>query len=183
MTLNDIYAKIRNIFNIATFKKREDRQISVETDFLRTLEAEELFPYGFFSKATKGRVVVLSQGGNAGSFVLLPVSYTDGVPDLKDGDVSVWAEDGANIIVRADKTLELNGTDYGGLIKIEELKKELEKINAFLRAFVNVLKVPTPEPGNGSPSAFQAVLNSSLSSMPFADFSQIENDKVKHGQG
>lgn len=183
MGLSDIYARLRNILNIASFKKREDKTVTVESDFSRTIEAEEFFPYGFFAKAKKGRAVILNQGGNAGSYILLPVSSIEGVPDLNDGDAVLWSEDGGKVIVRADKTVELNGIDFGGLIKIQELKKELEKTNTFLKAFVNVLKVPVTEPGNGSPSAFQSTLNGVLSSLPLADFSKIENEKVKHGQG
>ena len=183
MNVTELYAKIRNIFNIATFKKRDNKKISVETDFSRTLEAEEFFPYGFYAKAKEGRVIVLSQGGNAGSYILLPVSSTEGVPDIKDGDAVLWSEDGGTVIVRADKTVELDGTDFGGLIKINELKKELEKTNSFLNAFINVLKAPVPEPGNGAPSAFQATLNGVISALPLPDYSQIENTKVQHGQG
>lgn len=179
----EFYSKIRNLFNIAQLRRRDNKKITVETDFSRTIEAEEFFPYGFFSKAKKGRVIVLSQGGNAGSYILLPVSSIDGVPDLKDGDAVLWSDNGGKVIVRADKTVELNGTELGGLIKINELKKELEKTNIFLRTLVSVLQVPIPEAGNGAPSAFQTALNGALSSLQLADFSQIENEKVKHGQG
>ena len=54
MGLSDIYARLRNILNIASFKKREDKTVTVESDFSRTIEAEEFFPYGFFAKAKEG---------------------------------------------------------------------------------------------------------------------------------
>ena len=174
-------ARLKNIFSTAEFKNRDDRTVTVETDFCRTIEAEELFPYGFFAKAKQGKAIVLSQGGNAGSYILLPICFAGGVPELKDGDAVLWSKDGGFVIARSDKTVELNGTEHGGLIKIAELKKELEKTNAFLKALVNVLKVPIPEAGLGAPSAFQAALNGALSSLQLADFSQIENTKVQHG--
>lgn len=74
----------------------------------------------------------------------------------------------------------INGGDLGGLIKIEELKSELDKYNQLLEAFLNALSTPVSEPGNGAPSAFQAALNSALSSKQLPDFAQIEDDKVKH---
>lgn len=180
----DIFARIRNIFNIATLKKRQDKTVTVETDFSRTLEGEEFFPYGFCAKAKKGRTAVLCQGGNAGSYIFLPIASVEGAPDLRDGDVALWTAGGGFIVCRAaDKTLELNGTEYGGIIKIEELKNELEKINTFLKKFVETLKTAVTEPGNGAPSALQQALNTALSTLPFADFTQIENEKVKHGKG
>ena len=77
----------------------------------------------------------------------------------------------------------IGAKQYGGIIKIEELKNELEKINTFLKKFVETLKTAVNEPGNGAPSALQQALNTALSTLPFADFTQIENEKVKHGKG
>ena len=181
MNASDLYARIRNIFNSGVLKSRNDKRVTVETEFARTVETEELFPYGFFAKAHRGKIIILSQGGNAASYILLPVCSSDGAPELQDGDSCIWSKDGGFVIARSDKTVELNGTDFGGLIKIEELKKELEKTNTFLKAFVNALKVPVSEAGLGAPSAFQAALNGVLSALPLADFSQIENKKVQHG--
>ena len=89
MDLQSIYSKVRNIFNLAALKSRDGETVIVETSFGRTIEAQELFPYGFFAKATKGKAIVLSQGGNAASFVLLPVCSSDGAPELKGGDSSL----------------------------------------------------------------------------------------------
>ena len=50
MDLAGIYAKVRNIFNLAALKSRDGQIVTVETSFARTIEAEELFPYGFFAK-------------------------------------------------------------------------------------------------------------------------------------
>ena len=181
MTMSDLYARLRNLFNAGVFKKRDKETVTVQTEFGRTLEAIEVFPYGFIAKAKEGTALILSQGGNAGSFLLLPICSAEGAPELQDGDSSLWSKDGGFVITRSDKTVELNGTEHGGLIKIAELKKELEKTNAFLKAFVQVLQVPVTEAGNGAPSAFQTALKTALSALQLADFSQIENTKVQHG--
>jgi len=172
MKISDLYARLRNLFNVGVFKKRDKETVTVQTEFGRTLEAAEVFPYGFIAKAKAGTALIFTQGGNAGSFLLLPICSAEGAPELQDGGF---------VITRSDKTVELNGTEHGGLIKIAELKKELEKTNAFLKAFVQVLQVPVPEAGNGAPSAFQTALNGALSPLQLADFSQIENTKVQHG--
>ena len=181
MTMSDLYARLRNLFNAGVFKKRDKETVTVQTEFGRTLEAIEVFPYGFIAKAKEGTALILSQGGNAGSFLLLPICSAEGAPELQDGDSALWSKDGGFVIARYDKTVEVNGTEHGGLIKIAELKKELEKTNAFLKAFVQVLQVPVTEAGNGAPSAFQTALKTALSALQLADFSQIENTKVQHG--
>ncbi|WP_427193700.1 phage baseplate assembly protein [Treponema denticola] len=183
MGLSDIYARLRNILNTASFKKREDKTVTVESDFSRTIEAEEFFPYGFFSKAKKGRAVILNQGGNAGSYILLPVSSIEGVPDLNDGDAVLWSEDGGKVIVRADKTVELNGTDFGGLVKIEELKKELAKMSARIDGIISAVKTAAVVPQDGG-AAFKANMIGFLETLVNKEnFTQIENKKVQHGQG
>ena len=73
MNVSDIYEKIRNIFNLGAFKSRNDKTVTAQTEFGRTIEAEELFPYGFFAKGMEDKAVVLSQGGNPAAYVLLPV--------------------------------------------------------------------------------------------------------------
>lgn len=183
MNLSELYAKIRNIFNFGVFKSRDDRTVTVETEFCRTIESEELFPYGFFAKAKEGKAVVLSQGGNAGSYVLLPVCSVDGAPALKDGDAVLWSKGGGFVITRANKTVELNGTDFGGLIKIEELKKELAKMTARIDGIINAVKTAAVAPQDGG-ATFKANMIISLETLVNKEnFSTIENQKVKHGQG
>lgn len=183
MNLSELYAKIRNVFNFGILKSRDGKTVTVETEFCRTIETEELFPYGFFAKTKEGKAVVLSQGGNAGSYVLLPICSTDGAPELKDGDAVLWSKDGGFVIVRSDKTVELNGTDFGGLIKIEELKKELAKMTARIDGIINAVKTAAVSPQDGG-ATFKSNMIASLEMLVNKEnFSQIENKKVLHGQG
>ncbi len=176
-------ARLKNIFSTAEFKTRDDKTVTVKTDFCRTIEAEELFPYGFFAKAKEGKAIVLSQGGNAGSYILLPICFAGGAPELKDGDATLWSKDGGFVIVRSDKTVELNGTDFGGLVKIEELKKELAKMSARIDGIINAVKTAAVVPQDGG-ATFKANMVLALEALVNKeDFSQIENKKVQHGQG
>lgn len=78
--------------------------------------------------------------------------------------------------------IELAGSGLGGLIKIKELKKQLDKNNAILTAILNVLTGgQIVEAGNGAPSALQIALKAVLTGKTVGDFSQIESEKVKHG--
>ena len=100
---------------------------------------------------------------------------------MKAKECQIECED--NVILKADK-IKINGDDLGGLIKIEELKKELQKNNIILEILLKICtSSPIPEPGNGSPSAFQSALMSALSGKQVGNFNNIENDKVLHGGG
>ena len=85
--------------------------------------------------------------------------------------------------IKTEGNIELNGSDFGGLIKIEELKMQLQKNTAILNGILETLKAPVTEPGNGAPSVFQAALITAVGAMQTGDFSNIENKKVKHGGG
>ena len=58
---------------------------------------------------------------------------------------------------------------------------QLQKNTAILNGLLGVLKAPVTEPGNGSPSVFQAALLGAIGKMQAGDFSNIENKKVVHG--
>lgn len=183
MNISDIYAKIRNLFNLGEFKSRNDKSVTAQTEFGRTIEAEELFPYGFFAKGTEGKAVVLSQGGNPAAYVLLPVCSSDGAPELQDGDAALWSKGGGFVVVRSDKTVELNGTQNGGVVKAQELKKQLAVLTARVDGIINALKsAPTAAQDGGA--SFKAGIIGVLSAITQKeDFSDIESDKVKHGTG
>ena len=98
---------------------------------------------------------------------------------LNSGNIEIETDGDCKIKTKGN--VEINGSDYGGLIKIEELKMQLQKNTAILNGLLGVLKAPVTEPGNGSPSAFQSALLSAIGTMQAGDFSNIENKKVVHG--
>lgn len=175
-------SKIANIFTLSKFlKRKEDNTIQVQSYYDKTIERKELFPYGFFAKAKKGNVIILCQNGNLDSSQILPIISSEYAPKLNEGDAAIYNEK-VSIILNEDK-IKINGEDYGGLIKIEELKKELEKNNTILKIILQVCATAVNEAGNGSPSVFQQALNLALKGQQVADFSNIENDKITHGSG
>ena len=114
---------------------------------------------------------------------MLPLSSIEGVPDLNDGDAVLWSENGGKVIVRANKTVELNGTDFGGLVKIEELKKELAKMSTRIDGIISAVKTAAVVPQDGG-AAFKANMIGFLETLVNKEnFTQIENKKVQHGQG
>lgn len=79
--------------------------------------------------------------------------------------------------------IHMNGDTYDS-IKGAEIKAELDKTKTILDALIQVLGgAPIPEPGNGAASALQVALNGAVASLPAPDFSDITNNKVKHGSG
>ena len=100
---------------------------------------------------------------------------------LNSGNIEIEAD--GDCKVKAKGNIEINGSDYGGLIKIEELKTQLQKNTAILQGLLGALKTPITEPGTGSPSAFQATLITAIGALQAGDFADIENKKVVHGGG
>jgi len=90
---------------------------------------------------------------------------------------------GGQTIKVKGKEIEINGGAHGGLIRIEELKTNLQKNTEILSLILSVVRSPVPiaEPGSGSPSALQGALRAALLGRSVADFSRIENTRVRHG--
>ena len=113
MNLGELAARIRNIFQPAEYVKRnDDGTVQIKTAYNRTIDnLEEAFPYGLKSKATKGKITVLCAGGSLDAVRILPVEGVEGAPDLKDGEVALWNEGGAYVLLKADGTIEItNGS-------------------------------------------------------------------------
>ena len=78
--------------------------------------------------------------------------------------------------------IELGGDTYGGLTITPELQENLDKNNSLIQALLNIISgSPIPEPGNGSPSAFQSALAAAIVGKTLGNFDDIENEKIKHG--
>ena len=120
----------------------------------------------------------------------------NGTLTIRGGDntaMSIHAGAGGSIEINglSDVPLEFNKTEEGdiimnrgtngGLTITPTLQQELEKNNALLQALLTVISgAPIPEPGMGSPSAFQTALASAVAGKMLGNFSSIENAKVKH---
>ncbi len=77
---------------------------------------------------------------------------------------------------------DLQGREFEAAIA-ERGAGQLDKVTKILQTLQQSLQTPVNEPGNGSPSAFQAALLTALGTLQLPDYSQVESDKVLHGAG
>lgn len=70
---------------------------------------------------------------------------------------------------------------FGGLTKTKELKAQLDKTNEVVQTLVDVLTGFTPGSGDGG-AALKAYASAQLSGKSLGDFSNIENEKITHGE-
>lgn len=83
--------------------------------------------------------------------------------------------------IDAEGNCVMDDGQFGGLIKIQELKTQIDKNTAMLKAMQGVISASViPEPGLGLPSALQTALKGAVSALPLADLTNIENPKIKH---
>ena len=184
---SDWLSRLRNLAQKVSLVRRKDDEgeglAEVETAFGRAYRLQELKPYGLGSKPKAGQGLCLFVGGDSRSPVLLALGNKEGLPELEDGEVAIYSEYGNAVVLRKNGALELNGTDFGGLVKWQELQSQLDKVTQILQALQQSLQTPVNEAGNGAPSVFQAALLAALGSLQLPDYSQVENDVVLHGEG
>lgn len=144
-----------------------------------------LVPAGGTGEQVVAGVLNKSQGAKSGERILFARDENGKIVAkikmLNSGNIEIEAD--GDCKVKAKGNIEINGSDYGGLIKIEELKTQLQKNTAILQGLLGTLKTPITETGNGSPSAFQATLITAIGTLQAGNFSNIENKKVVHGGG
>ncbi|MCL2602434.1 MAG: hypothetical protein FWD91_06435 [Treponema sp.] len=182
--IRELGARLRNLFQVGEFRRRyDDGRIQVQTRGNNVLEKAEAFPYGFYAVAKNGTALVVCQGGDTGSFQILPLLPGNDVkrPDLKSGDTALYTASGGYVVCRNDGALELYGKESGGLVKVDELTQQLAVVTARLDAIINALKNSPTVPNDGG-SAYKAAIVSALSAIANKeDFSRIASEKVFHG--
>ena len=79
------------------------------------------------------------------------------------------------------ETVSIRGDQYGGLIKIEELKKQLEIVTSRLNTLYDAIKNATTAAQDGG-ATLQSTMKVILSTqIETENFDSIENESVKHG--
>lgn len=126
--------------------------------------------------------------------VAIPAVQSDVLVSLIDGNdysafivatgnidsYTIKTDSSASVDVNNDGTVFLNGDTHGGLIKINELKTQLDKTNAMVNAMATALTTWTPVPADGG-AALKTLATSQLAGKTTGVFTNIENETVKHG--
>jgi len=184
--IRELGAGLRNLFVPGEFQKRcDDGKVRVKTHNNMVVEKKEVFPYGFYAKAKSGRAFIFCQAGNFDGFEIFPVQPGDDItpPELEEGDAALYTENGGRIIARENGTVELFGTDAGGVVKAAELKTQLDKLTARVDGIIDALKNSATAAQDGGATYKGQIVALLATLVDKEDFSNLESEKVLHGTG
>jgi phage gp45-like len=118
------------------------------------------------------QVVMLQLGASANSMCVVAVE------DIKEWIVK--ANGGAELRLKPGGAISINGDQYGGLVKVQELRTDLTKVNTFLTTLREAIQSAPVAPGDGG-AAFKAALMSAIAALQVPTYTNIESTKTKHG--
>lgn len=110
--------------------------------------------------------------GDPNKYVLLQCEQID--------HLLVKMEGGAVLELRAGGVVAINGDGYGGLVKVQELRQELNKVNAFLNGLRQALSTSATLPEDGG-ATYKAQIAAAISGLQLPTYNTIESQKTKHG--
>ena len=124
---------------------------------------------------------------NAGGVYLVPADGAYCLVAEVNGPSGRWellkASSYVKVIVQASTLIQFNDGSLGGLTKTLELQTQINKLNTkveHLCSVINAMPVIV-EAGGGAASALQAAFKAAILTDESADFSNIENTKIKQG--
>ena len=134
-----------------------------------------------------------SNAGDAGCYAVPRVNSTVTVAMLQ-GNANVWAvlqvqdierwvvrvNGNARVEVLPNGVVELNGAEYGGLVRVNELRAELQKVTTWLTVLRNAV-ASAPVVGGDGGAAFKVAVSAALGPLPLPEYSGIESLRTKHG--
>ncbi len=113
------------------------------------------------------------------------------VPEVNSDVIVGYLDDDEALILQTSKVSRveiitsgevlLNGDEFGGLIKIEKLTNELAKVTQRIDTIINILKNTVPSASLYPNPAWSAIITPILSALQKENYSEIENETVKHG--
>lgn len=133
---------------------------------------------GNWNKPTVGSMVMISIINNIdGAAYVSMFSEVD--------EVYMNCKDGAKFSLQKDGNVYLNGDSFGGLVKLDELESNLDALKKYVEtmnsaigpAFSAVGAAMSANGAAGKTSYDTAMVGQSI------NFQNMENDKVKHGDG
>lgn len=134
-----------------------------------------------------------SSAGDAGCYAVPRQGSTVAVAMLQ-GNANVWAvlqvqdierwvvrvNGGGRVEVLPNGMVELNGAQYGGLVRVNELRLELQKVTTWLSSIRQAIAAAPVSGGDGG-ATFKAAVSAVLGPLPLPEYGNIESQRVKHG--
>ena len=146
-------------------------------DFIETIE--------YNRQPQKGEACYLPYGNINMCGILIKDEADDNVKTTikidEEGTISVETE--GDVSVNSKKTVTLDGDSFGGLCKTLELKKQLDILTGRLDSVIKGIKTAPVTPEDGGASLKSGMVASIEAYTQKEDFSEIENTKIKHGDG
>ena len=92
----------------------------------------------------------------------------------------VRADNGVSIELTADGKVLLNGDGFGGVVKMQELKTQLDKTNEVVAGMKKALDTWVPVKGDGG-TVLKTLMTTALAGKTLGSFGGLENPNVQHG--
>lgn len=107
------------------------------------------------------------------------------IKDESDDNVktTISINENGDISVATEGNITIDGDNFGGLCKTPELKSQLDILSGRLDSVINGIKNATVTPEDGGATLQAGIVASIEAYTDKEDFSQIENEKIKHGDG
>lgn len=122
-----------------------------------------------------GEIEASLQVGDKGKgLVLIPKENTMVVIGMRSKNL------GFVIMIEEVEEIIINGGEHGGLIKIKELKENLEKMSKRIDGIINAIKNSTNVAQDGGTSMKASMVAALNTLTDKENFSAIENEKIKH---
>lgn len=139
------------------------------------------------------RLTVTSSSDEVGC-VAVPMVGSSVIIGMLNGDPNAWTvlhverierwflnlPGKASIEARPNGNVLINGESYGGLVKVQELRSELQKVNTFLITLRTAITAAVPAPGDGG-AAIKAAVASAIQTLQLPTYTSIESQRTKHG--
>lgn len=149
-------------------------------DFIETVE--------YNKKPGKGKICYFPYGDTNMCGILIKDESDYNVKTTininEDGEISVNTN--GKISVNSDETIDFDGDSFGGLCKTQELKTQLDRLSARLDNVIDALEnsqTAAEDGGATYKAGIKTIIDTYSELNPKEDFSEIESDKVLHGDG
>lgn len=145
--------------------------------------ADYVSPGGFDFNPPSGMKPIFAKTENSNEPICIGYLLKNALSDLAEGDAAMFSTNGKDIYAfiksRVDGNIEINGNEDFA-VRYNKLKEEYDKTKDVNDTILSIINgAPIAEPGNGSPSAFQAALAAALSGKQTGDIAASKVDNVK----